>query len=405
MWFSSTPKVSTDAAKIDELLTRSVAEVLPSREELKRRLLSGERLKIYIGADATGPQLHIGHATNFILMEKLRQLGHEVIILFGDFTALIGDPSGHDSARKSLTEEEVNVNIKTWKEQVSKIVNFSDSKNPARLLKNSEWLSKLTFQDVIKLAASFTVQHMLERDLFEVRLKEEKPLYLHEFLYPVMQGYDSVAMNVDVEVGGTDQTFNMLAGRILQKKYSNKEKFVISTTLLENPKDGKKLMSKSLGNFIALNDVPAAMYTKAMQLPDEALRQLFVDCTYLSLTEIDSILSGDIRTAKARFAWELVKMYHDEKYATAAQDDYRKKARGEAPESRVVSIVDFERKLADALVVSKIVSSKSDFRRLVAQGAVSSVTAGEVIDTPDYEPKDGEIIKIGKDRFTEIKKI
>ena len=182
---------------LDELLTRSISYIFPSKEALEKELLSGKRLKIYLGADATGPDLHLGHATSIIFLEKLRRLGHEVIFLFGDFTARIGDPTGKDSTRKRLTEEEVEVNIKEWKDQVGKILNLDDPENPAKILKNSAWLATLALKDIVELSASVTVQQMLERDMFQKRLTERKPIYVHEFLYQLMKGYDSVAMNVD----------------------------------------------------------------------------------------------------------------------------------------------------------------------------------------------------------------
>src|ERR1035437_3298275 len=241
--FKGKPPVITDASKIDEILSRSVSAIYPSTDEFRKALLSGKRLRIYLGADATGSQLHIGHATNLIILERLRKLGHEIIVLFGDFTAMIGDPTDKRATRVQLTEEQVKKNIKSWETQVGKVIDFKDKTNPARFVKNSTWLSKLNFKDLIKLASNFTVQQMIERDMFEKRLNENKPIYLHEFFYPLMQGYDSVALDVDVEVGGNDQTFNMLAGRTLQKIYNNKNKFVIVTTLLVNPKTNKKLMN------------------------------------------------------------------------------------------------------------------------------------------------------------------
>ena len=203
-------QINTDSELVDQILTRSIAHILPSKEELKKLLQSGKRIRIYIGADATGPDLHLGHATNFILIEKLRKLGHEVIILFGDFTAMIGDPTGKEVTRKPLTQSDVDSHISTWKAQVEKILDFSDKENPPRIVKNSEWLSKLNFGDILKIASNFTVQQMIERDMFQKRHEDQKPIHLHEFLYPLMQGYDSVALDVDVEIGGNDQTFNML---------------------------------------------------------------------------------------------------------------------------------------------------------------------------------------------------
>jgi len=399
--------------KIDEILTRGVAEVLPSKKDLKDVLLGGKKLRIYIGADATGPQLHIGHATNFILIEKLRRLGHEVIILFGDFTAMIGDPTDKTAARIRLTKEQVDEHIESWKEQVSKIISFDDEKNPAKIVRNSEWLSKLSFTDVVDISANFTVQRMLERDMFQKRLKEEKPIYLHEFMYPLMQGYDSVHLDVDMEIGGTDQTFNMLAGRTLQKRYHNKEKFVLTTTLLVNPKTGEKLMSKSLGGFVALNDLPNDMFGKIMALPDETISQVLVDCTYVSLEDIKEVenkmKSGDInpRDAKLELATEIVKIYHGEEAAEKAKEYFINTfSKKETPTEIAKTMVDSDAiDLVDFIVLSGNAKSKSDARRKIEQGGVTmneeKISDWKIILEKDVH--DGSIFKIGKIGFARIK--
>src|SRR6266403_2544048 len=232
--------------KIEEVLTRSIDTVYPSKEVVLKALSSGKPLRIYMGIDPTATYVHLGHSTNYIILKRFHELGHKIIVLIGDFTAMIGDPSDKSAARKKLTKEDVENNLKTFKEQIGKILDFSNKENPIEFRFNSEWLAKLTFEDSVALASHFTVQQMIERDTFEKRLKDQKPLYVHEFFYPLMQGYDSVALEADIEIGGTDQTFNMLAGRTLVKTYKQREKFVISTTLLENPVTGEKLMSKSL---------------------------------------------------------------------------------------------------------------------------------------------------------------
>ncbi len=393
--------VSTDEQKIDELLSRSIAEVLPTKKDFKELLLSGKRLRFYIGTDATGPQLHLGHSTNYLILEKFRQLGHEIIILFGDYTALIGDPTDKEAARVQQTPEQVAGHIRDWKSQVEKIVNFTDPINPAKILQNSEWLSKLSFENLIDIASNFTVQHMLERDMFEKRINTGKPVYLHEFFYPLMQGYDSVAMDVDVEMGGTDQTFNMLAGRILQKRYYNKEKFIISTTLLANPATGKKLMSKSEGNYIALNDTPQDMFGKTMALPDGVVRQMFIDTTNVPLAEIEKILEEHPKKAKMRLARELVTMYHSADAAQKAQDDWQNTfseggVPDEVPEVFVFSGTKYLETLADALH-----ESKSEIRRLIDAGAVSEV-GGEKVTDVDAVITRPQSLRIGKHRFLNI---
>lgn len=397
--------------KIEEILSRSVAEVLPSKEDLKSLLLSEKKLRIYIGADVTGPQLHIGHATNFMLLEKLRLLGHEVIILFGDFTAMIGDPTDKSAARVRLTKEQVGENIKTWKEQVSKIINFKDKNNPAKLVRNSEWLSKLSFVELVDISSNFTVQRMLERDMFQKRLEKEQPIYLHEFLYPLMQGYDSVHLDVDIEIGGTDQTFNMLAGRTLQKRFNNKEKFIISTTLLVNPVTGEKLMSKSLGGFVALNDEPNNMFGKIMALPDETIIQVFVDCTYVpmdAIKEMDSDIKSEKmnpRDAKLELAAEIVKIYHGVGEAEKAKkyfvDTFSKR---EMPASVPEFLVESENiKLTEFLVKSGQAKSLSDARRKIEQGGVErdgeKILEWNIILDKKY---DGKVFKVGKFGFVKI---
>ena len=245
--------ISSDQIKINELLTRGVENIYPKPEFLKERLESGDKLKIYLGIDPTGPTLHLGHVSSMIKLRQFQNLGHQVILLIGSFTAMIGDPTDKMAVRKQLTREQVLQNCKNYLDQASVILNFEGA-NPAQVKYNDEWLGKLNFHEVIELASHFTVQQMLERDMFEKRINDGKPVHLHEFLYPLMQGYDTVAMDVDGEVGGNDQTFNMLAGRTLLKQMKNKEKFVITTRLLVDSQGSK--MGKTTGNMIALADSP-----------------------------------------------------------------------------------------------------------------------------------------------------
>jgi len=402
--------------KIDEVLSRGVADVLPTKEDLRKLLLSDKKIKIYIGADATGPQLHIGHATNFMLLEKFRQLGHEVIVLFGDFTAMIGDPTDKSAARVKLSEEQVEKNIETWKSQVEKIVDFKDEKNPAKIVRNSQWLSKLNFTDLIGIASNFTVQRMLERDMFEKRIKENKPIYVHEFFYPFMQGYDSVHLDVDLEIGGTDQTFNMLAGRTLQKAFNNREKFVLSTTLLVNPKTGKKLMSKSDGNFIALNDSPNDMFGKTMALADETIIQVFIDCTFISIDEIKKkermLKSQEInpRDLKLELAYELVKIYHGEAEAEKAKEYFINTfSKKEIPENIREHKVEWceslnsYQNIIDFIFSAGLAKSKSDARRKIEQNGVSIAGEGTIGVRILTKDDDGKVLKVGKKDFIKIK--
>jgi len=399
-----------DEKIIEDILNRSVSAIYPTKEELKKKLLSGERLRIYTGADATGTQLHLGHATNFIILEKFRKLGHEVIVLFGDFTAKIGDPTDKGTARKPLTDKEVKENLKTWKSQVEKIINFKDSKNPVKIVYNNEWLSKLSFKDVVELASNFTVQQMIERDMFEKRIQEGKPIYLHEFFYPLMQGYDSVHLDVDLEIGGNDQTFNMLAGRTLLSKIKNKNKFVLSTTLLENPVTGKKLMSKSIGgSYVAINDEPNNMFGKIMALPDETIIPVFIDCTNVDLSEIENIkksLSEAVlnpKEAKIQLAGEVVKMFWDEQSAVSAKNNFEAVFSGGAvPENIEEVVVNKDSKLVDILIDKKLVSSKSEMQRLVGEGAIKNLEGDIKIDNRDFVVGETIVLKIGKKRFIKI---
>lgn len=401
-------KIDTNPKKIEEILTRSVVNILPTNDLFKKLLLSGKKLRIYTGADATGSKLHIGHSTNFMILEKFRQMGHEVIILFGDFTAKIGDPTGKGAARRPLTDKEVKENLKTWKKQISKIVKIGYFNNGAKIVRNSKWLSKMSFSDVIKLASNFTVQQMIERDMFQKRIEEKKPIYLHEFFYPLMQGHDSVVLDVDVEIGGNDQTFNMLAGRTLQKIARNKEKFVIPTTLLVNPKTGVKLMNKSEGNVIGLDDESGDMFGKVMALPDEAIISVFTDCTYVSIEEIEKIkqelLAGiNPRDIKIRLAKEIVTIYHNKEEADKAEEDFIKTFKeGGIPENIDEATVQKGELLSTSTLNAGLVKSKGEFRRLILEGAVTNQETGDKISDPAYEVISTGIYKIGKRRFLKV---
>ena len=260
-------KVITDEKLIEEILRRGVEHIYPEPGALKKILLSGKRIRIYCGFDPTGPDLHIGNGNQLRKMAQFQNLGHEVIFLIGDFTAMIGDPDKL-AVRKQLTKKEVLANFKGWKKQAETILNFG-GKNPVQIKYNSTWLSKLKFDDVINLASKMTVQRMLERDMFEKRIQEGKPIYIHEFMYPLMQGYDCVHMDVDMEIGGNDQTFNMLVGRDLMKAIKGKEKFVLTINLLTDP-TGKK-MGKTEGNMVMLTDSADNMFGKIMSVPDEMI--------------------------------------------------------------------------------------------------------------------------------------
>ncbi len=377
---------------VENLLSRSVKEIIPSKDSLKEALLSGKKLRIYIGTDATGSSLHLGHATNYMVLERFRRLGHEVIFLIGDFTSRIGDPTDKaDSERKQLSREEVVENTKTWLDQVRPLINIDNKDNPVKIMYNHEWLSKLTFEDVLNLASNFTVQQMIERDMFKVRMEENKPLYLHELFYPLMQGYDSVAMDVDMEMCGNDQKFNALAGRTLLRKLKNKEKFVFITTLLENPVTGEKMMSKSLGTGIFLDWDTNRMFGAVMAQPDENMKQLFTDCTWLEHEEIDQILSSHPKEAKMRLAFEITKIYHGDEAAKAAEENFNEAfSKGGVPQDLETVQASVDKPLVEILFESGLVASKAEFTRLEKAGAV-------------HEMGDG-VYKIGKHRFIKIER-
>jgi len=400
-------KIDTNKEKIEELLTRSVAEILPTRDGLHEALSSGRRLRIYIGTDATGTSLHLGHATNYMILEKLRRMGHEIIFLVGDFTARIGDPTDKsDSARKQLTREQVIANVETWIAQVKPVIDVNNKENPVQVLYNHDWLAALTFEDVLNLASNFTVQQMIERDMFQERIQSNKPLYLQELFYPLMQGYDSVAMDVDVEMCGTDQKFNALAGRTLLKKLKNKEKFVFITTLLENPVTKEKMMSKSLGTGVFLDFDADKMYGAVMAQADENMKQLFTDCTWLDLTEIDTILETENpRDTKMRLSFEITKIFHGEELATLAEKNFVQTfQKKELPDEIPVFVAPDGATIVDVLFDSKLVASKAEARRTLAQGGVK-VNGNKLTEADATTPlvlSEKTIVQKGKRSFLEV---
>jgi len=384
-------KIITDEKQIDKLLSRGVENIYPSKEEFKKVLLSGKKLSIYSGVDPTAPTLHIGHGVVFLKLRELQDLGHEVILLLGDFTGRIGDPTDKDSTRKQLTKKEVKNNLKSYTKQASKILDMKKIK----VKFNSKWLAKLTLADIVEITSEFTLQQMIERDMFEKRMAAGHPIYLHEFLYPLMQGYDSVAMNVDVEIGGNDQTFNMLMGRTMMKT-RGKEKYVLTTKLLTDP-TGKK-MGKSEGNMVTLNDKPSEMFNKIMSWPDTLVPLAFEICTKTTTPNNTS----DPKASKLKLAFEITKLYHGEEKATASQDNWEKTfSKKEIPED--VEEVSFKKGdlLADTLVTSKIVSSKSDFRRLIDGGAISKLETEEKI-FEVHANTEGGTYRVGKKRFVKF---
>ncbi len=398
---------TTKQALIDEVLHRSVDTIYPSAEALRAALKSGKKLRIYVGIDPTATYVHLGHSTNYLLLERLHKLGHKIIVLVGDFTAMVGDPSDKTAARVRLTLEEVKDNLRTFKTQIGKILDFEATNNPIEFAFNSKWLAPLDFEKLAELASNFTVQQMLERDMFEKRIQDKKPLFVHEFLYPLMQGYDSVALNVDLEIGGTDQTFNMLAGRTLVKRYQDREKFVMTTTLLVNPKTGEKLMSKSHGTGVGLDLEAQEMYAKVMALPDEGLVQCFIDCTRFAMAEIEIIKrkledGTNPKQIKMRLAREIVSMYHSAKDAKEAEIAFERQfSQGELPAdipSHQLEVRKWE--VVELLVAAELSPTKSEARRLLQQGGVKLNQQKVIAETVFI--KSGDVLQAGKRRFIRV---
>ncbi len=384
--------------KVSELLERGVADVVV-RKDLEKLLRSASKLKVYLGVDVTSPQIHIGNAVPLRKLAAFQDLGHQAIFVVGSFTTLIGDTSDKDSMRPARTLADIKADMKTYKEQASKILDFSKTK----ILYNGDWLAGLGFEDVVKLAQHFTVQQMIERDMYQKRLKEGKPIGLHEFLYPLMQGYDSVHMEVDVELGGSDQLFNMLAGRTLLKAYKNKEKHVLTTELLEGL-DGRK-MSKTYHNTINITDEPNDMFGKIMSLRDDLIARYFELATNVPMGEVARITKEENpRDAKARLAREIVAMYHGEKAAREAEQEFNSVFKsGQKPKDIPKKKVSGKQKQADELlVVLGLVQSRSEAKRLINQGGVR--VDGAVI--RDWKQviaiKKGVVVQVGKRRFVEI---
>ncbi|MES2930419.1 MAG: tyrosine--tRNA ligase [Patescibacteria group bacterium] len=387
----------------NELLTRGIAAIYPSKEYVASRISKGEKLTIYLGIDPTGPTLHIGNAIPLKKLADFQKAGHKVILLLGDFTAMIGDPTDKNAARVPLTHKDVLQNLKNYKKQASALLSFT-GKNAASFKFNSKWLGAMNFTDVLKLASNMTVQQMLERDMFDKRMKEGKPIFIHEFMYPLMQGYDSVAMDVDGEVGGNDQTFNMLCGRDLMKTLKNKEKFVITMKILED-NNGKK-MGKTEGNMVALSDTPEDMYGKVMSWNDSLIIPAFEMCTTVPMEDVEDIardmVSVNPRDLKMRLAREIVTLYHGEKKASLAEKHFVGTfQKNETPDDSEVISVKENTLLVDALLLGKIISSKSEFRRLVDEHAVTNLDTDEKISSYQ-ETAANAVYRIGKKRFCKI---
>jgi tyrosyl-tRNA synthetase len=392
---------------IDRLLSKGFVELYPSRGEVERRLRSGEKLTVYIGVDPTSPVIHIGHAVAIRKLGELQRLGHKIILLIGDFTGRIGDPTGKDASRVPLTKEQVLENAETYKDQVAKILRF-DGDNPAELRFNGDWWDPMTAREMIQLAAQFTVQQMIQRDMFQRRLAENKPIGLHEFTYPLLQGYDSVAMNVDGEIGGTDQTFNMLAGRTLMQALQGKEKVVFVTGLLPGT-DGRK-MSKSFGNVIGVSDPPYDVYARVMSLSDDLLLTYYEMCTDLDEDAIDEVRHAfangvNPMSLKKRLARHVTAAYHDDAAALAAEERFEREVqRHELPTDMPTVRLDTAGPwpIADLLVAAGLTASKGEARRLIDGGAVRLDDQPIRDRAATVEVADGAVLRAGKRAFARL---
>ncbi len=383
-----------------EIIKRKAVQIF-SEEDLNRKINSGKKLTIKLGADPSRPDLHIGHSVVLRVLKLFQDMGHEVVFVVGDFTGMIGDPSGKSKTRPALTFEQTRKSAETYLEQATKILD----KNKTRIAFNSEWLSKMNLEDVIKLTSKYTVARIMERDDFKNRFENNLPLSMHELLYPLLQGYDSVELKADIEIGGTDQTFNLLVGRELQKDYGQESQVVMTFPLLVGL-DGKEKMSKSLDNYIGLTDSPFEKFEKSMKIPDNVLRQYFELATDLPTDEINKIMSGDIREAHLQFAKELLKMYDDVNEFESIKERYMNIAKGEIPENiEEIKMEEKELNICELLVKTGFANSKSEAKRMILGNGIK--VDGKVVTDINkaIEIANGKVIQFGKNRFKKITKI
>lgn len=390
------------------IIKRGTIEIIQEEElleKLKESYLNKKPLKIKAGFDPTAPDLHLGHTVLLNKMRQFQDLGHEVIFLIGDFTGMIGDPTGKSETRKALTREDVLKNAETYKEQVFKIL------DPEKTIVdfNSRWLDKLTGKDMIFLSAKYTVARMLERDDFAKRYESGKPISIHEFMYPLLQGYDSVFLSADVELGGTDQKFNLLVGRDLQREYGKRPQTVITMPLLEGL-DGVNKMSKSLGNYVGVTDEPFDMFGKLMSISDELMLRYYELLSEISIEDLEALKKGikdgtvHPLNAKKQLAFEIVRRFHNEEKAIKAKEEFEKVfSKKEVPDEIEEFRITEEKLLVDILFEAKLVSSKSEAKRMIQQNAVQ-IDGNKVIDI-NYKISPSsisKIIKVGKRKFLKI---
>lgn len=412
-WEELTSEQQQEVERQMNVIRRGVVEIVPE-DELKAKIVNavatGKPLKIKLGLDPSAPDIHIGHTVVLHKLRQFQEMGHEVQLLIGDFTGRIGDPTGKSETRKQLTEEDVKRNAETYQKQIYKLL------DPARtkLYYNSEWLAPLNFSDVVTLSAKVTVARMLERDDFTKRYQSGQPISIHEFFYPLMQGYDSVALESDVELGGTDQKFNLLMGRTLQKEYGKPTQAAIMTPLLEGL-DGVQKMSKSLGNYIGIDEEPNQIYGKAMSIPDELMLKYYELATDISNDELQALRQGvedgtkHPRDMKMQLAATLVRMFHGEEAAVAAEQHFitvfQQRALPDDIETVALAASELEDgriRIVKLLTTLGLQASGSEAKRSVQQGAVK--INEEKIDDPNAEitPADGDVIQVGKRKFAKL---
>ncbi|MCM8803763.1 MAG: tyrosine--tRNA ligase [Candidatus Omnitrophica bacterium] len=399
-----------DIEKQIEIIKRNTVEIIEEnelREKLKKSIENNIPLKIKYGIDPTSPEIHLGHTVPIRKLKDFQDLGHKVIFLIGDFTARIGDPTGRKETRPMLSVEEIKENLSTYKEQVSKLLDIDKTE----FVYNSQWLSKLNLEEIIKLSSIFTIAQILEREDFTERYKEKKPIFLHEFLYPLLQGYDSYVLNADIEVGATEQKFNLLAGRTIQSYLGQEKQVVVMMPILVGT-DGRLKMSKSYKNHIPINTTPFDMFGKIMSIPDNLMEDYFSLLTDVKADIYKDMIKENPRDAKAFLAKEVVKIFFSEKNAIEAEKEFNKIFREkdiptEIPEIEIkeeMINLNGEIEILELISKTNMVSSKSEGRRLITQNAVK--IDGEVISNPfmRIKLKDGMIIKIGKRKFFKLKK-
>jgi len=391
--------------KIKDLLAHNTEEVIV-KTDLEKKLNSGKKLRIKLGCDPSRPDLHLGHSIVLRKLKEFQEIGHQVVFIIGDYTGMIGDPSRKSKTRPALSSEEVKKNAESYFEQVGKILDVKKTE----IRYNSEWFSKLNFEDILKLLSKFTVARILERDDFSKRLKGGIDIAASEIMYPIMQAYDSIMIKADVEIGGTDQKFNMLAGRDLQRKMNMLEQNVLTTPLLVGL-DGKEKMSKSLDNYIGITEEPNSMFGKIMSISDEMIFYYFKLLTNISENELRQIKidlkdpSKNPRDLKVKLAKEIIEIYHNKKSAEKAEEEFNKVFRDKQKPTDIerYKIQDTRYKLVDLLVELKLVSSKGEARRLVQQGGVRIDDVTQKDFDGDIEVKNGMIVQVGKRKFVKIK--